>query len=130
MSDSRESNYVFFLYLTCSGVVALFLFMVQQVHTQPLVTTTNNITSIPTSTPKAVTITFRLSLSSITLLICADGAAVVSVLIVEVGTSDVHLGQSVFGIEGLLVAAVQLITVVLGQCWHTESYGGFEPLWI
>ena len=63
---------MFFLYLTCSGVVALFLFIVQQVHTQPLVTTINNVTSIPTSTPKPMTITFRLSLSSITWLIC-DG---------------------------------------------------------
>ena len=130
----------------------MFCFIVQQVHTQPLVTAINNITSILTSTPKAITITFRLSLSFIASLIRGDGSVFLVVGMMEVGILDGvmeigildgrmevvildgrmevaildgRVGQSVSGVEGLLVVVVRLI-VVLGQYWHIE----LSVLWI
>ena len=50
-----------YIYLTGS-VVNLFLFIVQQVHTQPVVTATSSISSMPTSTPEEATVIIRLSL--------------------------------------------------------------------
>jgi hypothetical protein len=62
-----------------------------------------------------VTIIFRLSLSSTTLLICDDGSVTVSffnVCMLEVDTLDGHVGQSVFGVKGLLVVVERLLVVV------------------
>ena len=96
----------------------MFLFIVQQVHTQPLVTTTSNTTSIPTSTPKEMATTLRLSLSSTTLLICDDASvSILNVGMLEVGTSDGLIGQSVFSVGGPVVVGGPIVVgrpVVVG----------------
>ena len=105
-----KSTLIIFLYLTCSGVVALFLFIVQQVHTQPLVTTTNNITSIPTNTPKDM---IRLSLLLFTLLVCDE-------LVFDLGSLEVvtlghwPVGWSVVDV-GASVVVVYSISELVGQ---------------
>ena len=93
----------------------MFLFIVQQVHTQPLVTSASSITSIPTSAPKDTTATIKLSLSSVSLLICDDSLvwdSVFNIDMLEVGPFVGVVGQSliiVVGESGVIGGSVAIV---------------------
>ena len=79
-----------------------------------------------TSTPKVVTITFRLSLSSVTLLICDDTSeSVFNVGTLDVGTLDGLVGQSVIGVgrSGVVVGQSAMVGGQDGH-WIVESSVG------